>query len=76
MKFLRNGNHVKQIEEYMICAEKHVLTKNVYKWAKRWRTTRRLRRKTVDGVETQGLSGKENVSDAVASKIKFMLTEF
>ena len=43
--WLRSANHVKFTEESVICTEKHVLVRTMYKWAKLGFDNMRLNRK-------------------------------
>ena len=34
--WMKNANHMKYMGDYVMHTEKHILVKNVYKWAKNW----------------------------------------
>ena len=42
---LRSASHMKFIEKCLMCMEKHIFVKNVYKWTKHGFATIRLRQK-------------------------------
>ena len=62
---MKNANYVKFSEERVMCMEKHVLVKNIYKWPQNMFTNslkvclqqRASSEKTVHGMEGYWLSG-------------------